>query len=239
MSPLANGSEYSVWWRKFHTLGNVVIPLHQPGQGSLVSTSLVRMYWKPPSLAPKMTTPSNILTRRDVASGRLIQSRFCAFDVESRCSLFNLLFVPILTNSPRVFSRVEEFWCTRNVNMNSIFRRDDDDDDGTPVAFVNPWVELNAGLWSLFAGATIFLALRIWCKVTRRHGLWYDDYILLVTWVSDLHSVYPQCCHDELYVMQDMALADICLVCAISKQHPHHIRIRHWLHPRELVAKMG
>ncbi|KAK6194313.1 hypothetical protein LQW54_011587 [Pestalotiopsis sp. IQ-011] len=66
--------------------------------------------------------------------------------------------------------------------MNSVFRRDDDDDDGTPVAFVNPWVELNAGLWSLFAGATIFLALRIWCKVTRRHGLWYDDYILLVTW---------------------------------------------------------
>ncbi|KAF7534431.1 hypothetical protein G7054_g6226 [Neopestalotiopsis clavispora] len=65
--------------------------------------------------------------------------------------------------------------------MNSILRRDDDDDD-TVVAFVNPWVELNAGLWSLFAGATIFLALRIWCKLTRRHGLWYDDYILLVTW---------------------------------------------------------
>ncbi|KAK1989781.1 hypothetical protein LX36DRAFT_648811 [Colletotrichum falcatum] len=48
--------------------------------------------------------------------------------------------------------------------------------------FVNPWVELNAGLWSLFGGATIFLALRLWCKITRRHGLWYDDYILLVSW---------------------------------------------------------
>ncbi|PNH34655.1 hypothetical protein VD0002_g1684 [Verticillium dahliae] len=48
--------------------------------------------------------------------------------------------------------------------------------------FVNPWTELNAGLWSLFAGATIFLALRLWVKVTRRHGLWYDDYILLVSW---------------------------------------------------------
>lgn len=49
--------------------------------------------------------------------------------------------------------------------------------------FVSPWVELNAGLWSLFGGATIFLILRIWCKVTRRYGLWYDDYILLVSWV--------------------------------------------------------
>ncbi|CAI0642462.1 hypothetical protein CGCF415_v006601 [Colletotrichum fructicola] len=59
------------------------------------------------------------------------------------------------------------------------------DDDSSTVdihPFVNPFVELNAGLWSLFAGATVFLALRLWCKVTRRHGLWYDDYILVVTW---------------------------------------------------------
>ncbi|KAM0332293.1 hypothetical protein ACHAQA_002569 [Verticillium albo-atrum] len=48
--------------------------------------------------------------------------------------------------------------------------------------FVSPYTELNAGLWSLFAGATIFLALRLWVKVTRRHGLWYDDYILIVSW---------------------------------------------------------
>ncbi|KAK2063183.1 hypothetical protein LY76DRAFT_680909 [Colletotrichum caudatum] len=48
--------------------------------------------------------------------------------------------------------------------------------------FVNPFVQLNVGLWSLFAGATIFLALRLWCKITRRHGLWYDDYILVACW---------------------------------------------------------
>ncbi|KAK2025639.1 hypothetical protein LX32DRAFT_51819 [Colletotrichum zoysiae] len=48
--------------------------------------------------------------------------------------------------------------------------------------FVNPFVQLNVGLWSLFAGATLFLALRLWCKITRRHGLWYDDYILIVCW---------------------------------------------------------
>jgi hypothetical protein len=55
--------------------------------------------------------------------------------------------------------------------------------DGSKHHYVDPSVQLNAGLWSLFAGATVFLALRIWIKITRRHGLWYDDHILLVTWV--------------------------------------------------------
>ncbi|OJD32664.1 uncharacterized protein BKCO1_3700055 [Diplodia corticola] len=49
--------------------------------------------------------------------------------------------------------------------------------------YVNPEKELNAGLWSLYAGATAFLALRIWIKVTRRHGLWWDDHILLISWL--------------------------------------------------------
>ncbi|KAK6080682.1 hypothetical protein SCUP515_03283 [Seiridium cupressi] len=65
--------------------------------------------------------------------------------------------------------------------MTSFLRRDDDDDD-TVFTYVNPWSELNAGLWTLFAAATIFLGMRLWCKVIRRHGLWYDDYILLVSW---------------------------------------------------------
>ncbi|KAI9150308.1 hypothetical protein HJFPF1_10067 [Paramyrothecium foliicola] len=49
--------------------------------------------------------------------------------------------------------------------------------------FVNPFTELNVGLWSLFLGATFFLALRIWVKIRWRHGLWYDDYILIVSWM--------------------------------------------------------
>jgi hypothetical protein len=56
--------------------------------------------------------------------------------------------------------------------------------DDSGHAYVNPTVELNAGLWTLFAGASIFLALRIWTKITRRHGIWWDDYILLISWVS-------------------------------------------------------
>ena len=51
------------------------------------------------------------------------------------------------------------------------------------INYVNPEKELNAGIWSLYAGATAFLAARIWTKHSRGHGLWYDDYILLVAWV--------------------------------------------------------
>ncbi|KAM3076812.1 hypothetical protein ACMFMG_003720 [Clarireedia jacksonii] len=47
--------------------------------------------------------------------------------------------------------------------------------------FVSPQKEVNAGLWSLFAGTTVFLGLRIYCKL-RRGGLWWDDYILFASW---------------------------------------------------------
>jgi hypothetical protein len=68
----------------------------------------------------------------------------------------------------------------------TLFPRDDDDD---AVVFVDPSKELNAGLWCLFAGATILLGLRIWVKLTRSHGLWYDDYILVTSWVRLLRRL--------------------------------------------------
>lgn len=64
--------------------------------------------------------------------------------------------------------------------------RDDDD-----VVYYNPAAQIYAGLWTLFAGASGFLALRLWCKLTRRHGLWYDDYILISAYVSDLLPYLP------------------------------------------------
>lgn len=50
--------------------------------------------------------------------------------------------------------------------------------------YYDPARELYAGLWSLFTAATVFLALRVWVKISRRHGLWYDDYLLILCWVS-------------------------------------------------------
>ncbi|CAN9454907.1 unnamed protein product [Alternaria alternata] len=61
-----------------------------------------------------------------------------------------------------------------------ISRRNHDD---SGHHYVDPSLQLNIGLWTLFAGASLFLALRIWIKITRRHGLWWDDHILLISWV--------------------------------------------------------
>jgi hypothetical protein len=57
------------------------------------------------------------------------------------------------------------------------------DNDAAHHFYVNPFAELNVGLWSLFAGATAFLAARVWVKLSWGHRLWYDDYILIVSWV--------------------------------------------------------
>lgn len=56
------------------------------------------------------------------------------------------------------------------------------------VVLVDPTKEVNAGLWTLFAATTVFLAARLWCKITRRHGLWWDDHILIFSWVCYLPS---------------------------------------------------
>ncbi|KAF2686037.1 hypothetical protein K458DRAFT_363594 [Lentithecium fluviatile CBS 122367] len=60
--------------------------------------------------------------------------------------------------------------------------RDDDDGADTITNYRDPSKELNLGLWMLFAGAAVLLGLRVWVKITRRHGLWYDDYILITSW---------------------------------------------------------
>jgi hypothetical protein len=44
--------------------------------------------------------------------------------------------------------------------------------------------ELLASVWSLFAVASIFLALRVYCRLlTRRQNLWWDDWVLIASWV--------------------------------------------------------
>lgn len=61
------------------------------------------------------------------------------------------------------------------------------------IQFVNPSTEVNTGIWLLFVGATAFLGMRLWCKLDRRTGLWWDDRILIASWVSTVLSLpcYP------------------------------------------------
>ncbi|EME44709.1 hypothetical protein DOTSEDRAFT_72240 [Dothistroma septosporum NZE10] len=51
------------------------------------------------------------------------------------------------------------------------------------IQYVDPQKELNVGIWTLYAGATGLLAARFWSKTSRRHRIWWDDYILLFAWV--------------------------------------------------------
>ncbi|KAH8898038.1 hypothetical protein GQ53DRAFT_621766, partial [Thozetella sp. PMI_491] len=40
-----------------------------------------------------------------------------------------------------------------------------------------------ASIWALFALATVFLALRLYSKLHRGRWLWWDDWVLLLSWV--------------------------------------------------------
>ncbi|KAL2072037.1 hypothetical protein VTL71DRAFT_11380 [Oculimacula yallundae] len=51
------------------------------------------------------------------------------------------------------------------------------------VVYISPVKEVNIGLWTLFTGATVFLVLRLYCKFSRKTGLWYDDYVLILSWM--------------------------------------------------------
>jgi hypothetical protein len=50
----------------------------------------------------------------------------------------------------------------------------------------NHATELLASIWPLVFVATVFLCLRIYCRLLKRRSLWWDDYILLASWVGAL-----------------------------------------------------
>ncbi|KAH7144125.1 hypothetical protein B0J13DRAFT_554740 [Dactylonectria estremocensis] len=43
---------------------------------------------------------------------------------------------------------------------------------------------LLASCWSLVAASAILLFLRIYCKLWRGRGLWWDDHLLIISWTS-------------------------------------------------------
>lgn len=77
--------------------------------------------------------------------------------------------------------------------MSAVVARD------TTQEYIDPTVRVNAGIWTLCLTATLFLALRLWCKIDRKHGLWWDDYILIASWVSD-KSLPTQCASPNQYM---------------------------------------
>ncbi|KAM0277437.1 hypothetical protein ACHAQH_005801 [Verticillium albo-atrum] len=73
--------------------------------------------------------------------------------------------------------------------MYSLSRRQDDPAAGDavvpemPVLTNDPGPTVVASIWSMMAIATVFFALRIYCKTVRTRGMWWDDYIMLVAWL--------------------------------------------------------
>ncbi|KAI0815922.1 hypothetical protein GGR55DRAFT_630969 [Xylaria sp. FL0064] len=50
-------------------------------------------------------------------------------------------------------------------------------------------VVLNAVNWTLTALAAVFLSLRVYCKISRSRGLWWDDYVLIAAFITLLLGV--------------------------------------------------
>lgn len=38
-------------------------------------------------------------------------------------------------------------------------------------------------IWTMNAVAAGFLGMRVYCKISRRRGLWWDDHMLIMAWV--------------------------------------------------------
>jgi len=66
---------------------------------------------------------------------------------------------------------------TAGVSGTSPFRVTQMDDYGPQVNFT---------IWLLTALSAAFLALRVYCKFLRHRGLWWDDHILIASWVSTI-----------------------------------------------------
>ena len=43
--------------------------------------------------------------------------------------------------------------------------------------------QLNMTIWFLTGVSALFLGLRIYCKIWRNRSVWWDDYLLVLSWV--------------------------------------------------------
>ncbi|KZL85872.1 hypothetical protein CI238_11171 [Colletotrichum incanum] len=48
---------------------------------------------------------------------------------------------------------------------------------------------INAVIWSQVGLSAFFLGLRLYCKFKKRSGLWWDDHVLIASWITLLISV--------------------------------------------------
>lgn len=76
--------------------------------------------------------------------------------------------------------------------------------------------QLNGTIWLLTTLAALFLGLRIYCKLLRRRGLWWDDYFLLASWVSASPTSDEILVADFNFVKVALAVSAIMLSVGVS-----------------------
>lgn len=42
---------------------------------------------------------------------------------------------------------------------------------------------MNTSLWTLVGISLLFMSLRMYAKITKHRGLWWDDWVLIISWV--------------------------------------------------------
>ncbi|KAK4096768.1 hypothetical protein N658DRAFT_435379 [Parathielavia hyrcaniae] len=61
-------------------------------------------------------------------------------------------------------------------------------DESAPDEVPNYAGRLLAAIWSLTIASAVFLTLRMYCRLTRNRALWWDDWLLIASWITVLIS---------------------------------------------------
>ena len=83
---------------------------------------------------------------------------------------------------------------------------------------------LNLTVWALVGVASLFIVLRIYCKLLRRLSLWWDDYILLAGWVGKPALARVWTCSvltsfvRQVAIVISAALQSVCANLGLGKQ---------------------
>ncbi|KAK0648575.1 hypothetical protein B0T16DRAFT_325546 [Cercophora newfieldiana] len=94
----------------------------------------------------------------------------------------------------------------QSTSGSSPFRVSQMEDYGPQVNFI---------IWLLTAVSAAFLALRVYCKFLRHRGLWWDDHVLIASWVGALQL----CTHESFQLIKrqlSLVISNSCVSVAIN-----------------------
>ncbi|OAA59146.1 hypothetical protein SPI_06348 [Niveomyces insectorum RCEF 264] len=74
---------------------------------------------------------------------------------------------------------------------------------------------LDRAMWPLTVLATLFLGLRLYCKIRHRRPLWWDDYVLVASWVALVLSTALE----TVAVAQGLGKSSAQLVASLQDHH--------------------